>query len=188
MRRHAGSCEKFLPFSTRAPIVSLSVLNGAVVDVERQDEKKKKRKKKTRFQAAARAERVFPRTKRLATSSGNWTVAGMPRFTRITWQFSRPLKPLRARSLAPTIRSLISTRCRGAPPLLRTCAPACKCPRLYANNYLSMSHSERGHESTSAPAFRSAILLFTIAAMSTTSVSRPPRFLSAVFLSPQRAR
>lgn len=33
--------------------------------------------KKSRFQVAARAERVYPRTRRLATSSGNWTVVGI---------------------------------------------------------------------------------------------------------------
>lgn len=80
-------------------------------------------RKKSRFQDARNA--CIPRTKRLATSSGNWTMTvGMPRFTRITWQFSRSLK---SRTLAPAIRSLISTRCREVPPLTE-CAPACKMP------------------------------------------------------------
>lgn len=63
---------------------------------------------------------------------------GLPRFTGITRQFSRPLKSLRARSRR-RFRSLISTRCREIPLLLER-APACKCPRLYSNNYLSTSH------------------------------------------------
>jgi len=42
----------------------------------------------------------------------------MPRFARVTRQFSRPLKSLRLSARArcePPIRSLISTRCREAP-------------------------------------------------------------------------
>lgn len=68
----------------------------------------------------------------------------MPRFTRITRQFSRPLSLLPRPEPIPRFvnQHQVSRRRKPGPEGYRTPA-ACRCSRLYANDYLSTSRLDR---------------------------------------------